>query len=200
MATPVGAGASLSGPHPTIANLNVILTDTASNSGLILLASCTGTPDTTADTFQKGAIMYATDVAAGASGTYINRGTSATPVWTQVSAEGLNATTGLAGKTYYVEGINGGNNAIQGSLFSAGTTKVTLVTGMIVALKLNKTLQAGANTFNLNGTSKSIFKASNATNSATLGTTYAVGSIIMLVYTPGVTSSGCWQAVSEEGL
>ena len=195
----MASGASLSGPHPTIANLNVILTDTAGNSGLILLCSATGTPDTTADTFQKGAVMFVTDVSAGASGTYINRGTSATPVWTQVSAEGLNATTGLAGKVYYVEGINGGNNAIQGSLFSAGTTKVTLVTGMIVALKLNKTLQAGANTFNLNGTSKSIFKASRATNSADLGTTYAVGSVIMLAYTPGV-AGGCWQAISDEGL
>ena len=195
----MAAGSSLSGPHPTIANLNVILTDTAANSSLILLCSATGTPNTTADTFQKGAVMFVTDVAAGASGTYINRGTSASPVWTQISAEGLNATTGLAGKLYYVEGINGSANTIQGSLFSAGTTKVTLVTGMVVALKLNQTLQAGANTFNLNGTSKSIFKASNATNSATLGTTYAVGSVILLAYTPGV-AGGCWQAISEEGL
>lgn len=193
MATPVGAGASLSGPHPTIANLNVILTDTAANSGLILLCSATGTPDATADTYQKGAIMFATDVVTGSSGTYVNTGTSASPVWNRVGA------TGLEGGVYYVSGINGANNAVQGSLFSAGTTKISLVTGLIVALKLNKTLQAGANTFNLNGTSKSIFKASNATNSATLGTTYAVGSVILLAYTPGV-AGGCWQAISEEGL
>ena len=193
----MASGASLSGPHPTIANLNVILTDLASNSSLILLASCTGTPDTTADTFQKSAIMYATDVGTGLSGTYVNTGTSASPAWTIISAEGKNSTTGLAGKTYWVEGINGANNAVQGSLFSTGTTKVTLVTGLIVALKLNKTLQEGANTFNLNGTTKSIYKATNATNSANLGTTYAVGSVILLAYTPGVTVSGCWQAINE---
>src|SRR3990167_6923955 len=138
------AGSGLSGPHPTIANLNVILTDTAANSNLILLASSTGTLDTTADTFQKGCIMYATDVATGSSGTYVNTGSSASPVWNRVSG------TGLAQSVSYVEALNGANNAVQGSLFSSGTTKVSLVTGMMVALRLNKTLQAGGNTFNLN--------------------------------------------------
>lgn len=186
------AGSSLSGPHETIANLNVILRDTAANNSLILLASCTGTIDTTANVFQKGAIMYATDVSAGAAGTYINTGTSASPTWTQVAGAGFTPTTGTAGTVYYVEGnSNGANNAVTGSLFSTGTTKVTLVTGMIVALKLNKTLQAGANTFNLNGTTKSIVGSSNQLN---LDTAYAVGSVIMLAYTPGV-ASGLWQAI-----
>ena len=117
----------------------------------------------------------------------MNSGTYASPVWVRVSG------TGLAGGVHYVEGINGANNAVQGSLFSSGTTKVSLVTGLIVALKLNKTLQAGANTFNLNGTSASIKKASNLTD---LNTTYAVGSVIELVYTPGV-SGGIWQCLSE---
>lgn|SRR3990167_10925622 len=186
----MASGASLSGPHPTIANLNVILTDLASNSSLILLASCTGTPDTTADTFQKGAIMFATDVATGSSGTYTNTGTSASPVWNRVGA------TGLAGGIYYVTGVGGAANAVQGSLFSAGTTKVPLVTGLIVALKLNQTLQAGANTFNLNGTTKNIKKA---TNQDDLNTAYVAGSVIEMVYTPGVTTSGCWQVLSITG-
>src|SRR3990167_7422768 len=185
----MASGASLSGPHPTIANLNVILTDLASNSSLILLASCTGTPDTTADTFQKGCIMIATDVATGSSGTYVNTGTSASPVWNRVGA------TGLAGGVYYVEGINGANNAVQGSLFSAGTTKVSLVTGLIVALKLNKTLQAGANTFNLNGTVEDIKSATTQTD---INSTYAVGSVIEMVYTPGV-GGGMWQVLSMTG-
>lgn len=184
------AGSSLSGPHPTIANLNVILTDVASNSSLILLASCTGTPDTTADTFQKGCIMYTTDATTGNSGTYINTGTSTSPVWNRVGA------TGLAGGVYYVEGINGANNAVQGSLFSAGTTKVSLVTGLIVALKLNKTLQPGANTFNLNGTTKDIVKATDPTKN--ISTAYAVGSVILLAYTPGV-GAGLWQCLSTTG-
>lgn len=184
------AGSSLSGPHPTIANLNVILADTAANSSLILLASCTGTPNATADTFQKGCIMFATDVATGSSGTYVNTGSSASPVWNRVQA------TGLAGGVYYVEALNGANNAVQGSLFSAGTTKVSLVTGLIVALRLNKTLQAGANTFNLNGTTKDIKSATNQTD---INTTYGVGSVIEMVYTPGVTSSGCWQVLSMTG-
>lgn len=183
----MASGASLSGPHPTIANLNVILTDTAANSSLILLASCTGTLDTTANTYQKGCVLIATDVATGSSGTYINTGTSASPVWNRVGGNGL------AGNVAYVEGINGANNAVQGSLFSSGTTKVTLVTGMIVALKLNKTLQAGSNTFNLNGTVKNI---KNSSALSDLHTTFAVGSVIMLAYTPGV-GAGIWQAINS---
>ena len=180
------AGSSLSGPHPTIANLNVILADTAANSSLILLASCTGTPNATADTFQKGCIMFATDVATGSSGTYVNTGSSTSPVWNRLQA------TGLAGGVYYIDGIGGAANAVQGSLFSAGTTKIALVTGMVVALKLNQTLQAGANTFNLNGTVKDIKKATNKTD---INTTYAVGSVILMAYTPGV-GSGMWQVLS----
>ena len=180
------AGTSLLGAHPTIANLKVILVD---ETGRILLATITGTLDTTASTYQKGCILYATDVATGSSGTYINTGTYTTPVWNRMGG------TGLAGGVYYVEGINGANNAVQGSLFSSGTTKVSLVTGLIVALKLNKTLQAGANTFNLNGTSKSVYKATNPGQN--LQTPFAVGSVIELAYTPGVTASGCWQALGH---
>ena len=139
--------------------------------------------------------MYATDVSAGASGTYINTGSSASPTWTQVAGEGFSPTTGVAGNVYYVSGINGSANTLQGSLFSTGTTKVTLVTGMIVALKLNQTLQAGANTFNLNGTIKSIYQSTNPANSTNLDTIFSVGAVIMLVYTPGITASGCWQAI-----
>ena len=180
------AGSSLSGPHPTIANLDVILTDTASNSSLILLCSITGILDTTADTYQKGCIIYATDVAAGTSGVYQNTGSSASPVWGLINSAG-----GAAGSLSYVEdNANGANNAVAASLFSSGTTKVALVTGMIVALKLKHTLQVGANTFNLNGTTKSIFQNSNLLN---LNTTFAVGSVLMLAYTPGVTTSGCLQ-------
>src|SRR3990167_7823112 len=104
------AGSSFSGPHQTIANLNVILTDTAANSSLILLCSATGTPDTTADTFQKGCVMFVTDVATGSSGTYVNTGTSGTPVWNRVQA------TGLAGGVYYIEAVNGSANTVKASL------------------------------------------------------------------------------------
>lgn len=182
------AGSSLSGPHPTIANLNVILTDTDTNSSLILLGSITGTLDTTANVYQKGCILYATDQATGSSGTYINTGTSASPVWSRV--QGI----GLSGGTYYVEGnANGSANAESASLFSSGTTKVPVTTGMVVAVRLKKGLQAGANTLNLNGTTKSIYKSSNPGQN--LQTPFAIGSVIELVYTPGVTASGCFQAI-----
>lgn len=77
------AGTALNGPHPTIASLTPIITDSA-NSNLILMAYCTGTPDTTASTYQHGAIMIQTDTGTGSKAIYQNTGSTAVPAWTLV--------------------------------------------------------------------------------------------------------------------
>lgn len=75
------AGTSLSAPHPTIANLYPVITDSL-NSNHILLAYCTGTPDTTAGTYAHGALMIQRDSGTGANAVYQNTGSSAVPAWT----------------------------------------------------------------------------------------------------------------------
>lgn len=75
------AGTSLAAPHPTITNLYPMITDSR-NSNLILLAYCTGTPDTTTNTYEHGALMIQIDSGTGTNGIYQNTGSSASPVWT----------------------------------------------------------------------------------------------------------------------
>lgn len=73
----------------------------------------------------------------------------------------------------------GSNNAIAGALLNAAGVAVTLAAGLRVTVILAHSLQGGANTFVLNGTSKAIKKASNA---ATDITAIASTGIIELIY------------------
>ena len=68
---------------PTVitANCTGLLAD---GNGLIVYAVCTGTPPTTANVFESGATIIQTDAAATAPDSYINTGSSASPVWTYV--------------------------------------------------------------------------------------------------------------------
>lgn len=81
----------------------------------------------------------------------------------------------------YIATETGAANAIAGALTDAGGTNVPLVAGLRVAVKLANTLQAGANTFNLNGGGAVAIKMH--TNAASdLGTAYANTGIIELMY------------------
>ncbi len=79
------AGTSLFAPHPTIANLWVALTD-QQDSNLIVLARCTGSPDTTANVYSHGAIMIQTDSGTGNKAIYENVGSSAVPSWNLIGS------------------------------------------------------------------------------------------------------------------
>jgi len=57
------------------------LSDIDSN-GLAVFARCTGTPPTTADTYQHGCLMIRVDSGTSTNGVYQNTGSSASPVWT----------------------------------------------------------------------------------------------------------------------
>lgn len=64
--------------------VDVALTDAL---GKAVLAKCTGSIPTTADTFQKGCVMLKTDAATATVGLYTNTGTLATPVWSSVDVD-----------------------------------------------------------------------------------------------------------------
>lgn len=96
-------------------------------SGLALLAKCNTTPETQADTYQKGCVMLRTD-----NGTmYQNTGTSASPTWTVngVGALGPTGPTGYTGPA--VTGPTGytGPQGATGYTGPIGTTGYTGPTG-----------------------------------------------------------------------
>lgn len=91
----------------------------------------------------------------------------------------------------YISSETGGNNAIAGALTNAAGTNITLAEGLAVSIKLAHTLQAGANTFDLNGGGAVAIK--KHTNPASdLSTAYASGGIIQLIYDGSV-----WQDMSQ---
>src|SRR5262249_39091931 len=106
---------------------------------------------------------------------------SGTTTWTAVgligSANGFSAKNSFSGATVlfsaanYISSETGSNNAIAGALTDGASSNVTLAAGLCVTVKLGHTLQAGANTFVLNGTSKNIKSHFNAAND--IGTAYA---------------------------
>jgi hypothetical protein len=65
-------------PTPLNSTCTLLLGDA---EGYCIIATCTGTPPTTASTFQHGAIMIRTDSGTGTIGTYENTGSIAVPDW-----------------------------------------------------------------------------------------------------------------------
>lgn len=68
---------------PVTSTLQVCLTD---ENGLAMLAKCTGSPPTTANSFSKGCLMIQTDATTGNANLYSNVGTSASVSWNLVGA------------------------------------------------------------------------------------------------------------------
>lgn len=91
----------------------------------------------------------------------------------------------------YIATESGANNALVATLNDAGGTAVPVAAGLMVVLKLAHTIQAGANTFNLNASgTKSIKKASApGTDVAVVG---ASGTFLTMIYDGTV-----WQVVGQ---
>lgn len=141
-----------------------------------------GTTLPTSGNYYKGCLMFKTDVATGFNGVYSNTGTTTAPVFTVLNVGNL---------TNYIATENGANNAIAGTLTDSSGTNITLVAGVRVLIKLAHTLQAGANTFNLNGGGAVAIK-SHLDVANDIATAYAVGSIVSLVY-----DGTQWQDLSQ---
>lgn len=79
----------------------------------------------------------------------------------------------------------GANNAIVGALLDANGSAIPLVGGLVVNVLLAHTLQAGANTFNLNGGGAVAIK-SHFNGTSDIAAVYAATGFISLVYTGSV--------------
>jgi len=81
----------------------------------------------------------------------------------------------------YIASETGAANAIAGSLTDANGTNVPVAAGLRVTVKLAHTLQAGANTFVLNGgAAVAIKSAKNSANN--IATAYAATGVITMLY------------------
>ena len=94
-------------------------------------------------------------------------------------------------ETNYIATESGAANAIAGALVNVAGANVAMTAGLRVVVKLAHTLQAGANTFNLNaGGAVSIKSHNNVAND--IAAAYAVGSMVDLMY-----DGTQWQDMSQ---
>lgn len=169
----------------------VALTEAENSIGsdqLVLFAKCTGTPPTTVNVFEHGCVMIRTDSGTGVPAMFQNTGTAAAPVWTSI-------TTSLGGVLAigpnYIASETGANNAIAGALVDPSGSNVALSAGLMVTIKLAHSLQAGANTFALNGgTAKAIKSHNNPASDVAVA--YVSGGLITLMY-----DGTLWQDMSQ---
>jgi hypothetical protein len=101
---------------------------------------------------------------------------STAPTTNNTGTFGAGSGSTVTGPINYIATETGANNAIAGAL--AG---VTLQAGLEVSVKLAHTLQAGANTFNLNGGGAVAIKSHyNIANN--IATVYAATGVITMIY------------------
>ena len=107
------------------------------------------------------------------------------------SVVGVNAVARTYQAWNYIATESGANNALVAALTDAAGSNVTVAAGLSVAIKLAHTLQAGANSFNLNGHGTDAIKKASAPASD-VAVVAASGSIIHLVFDGTV-----WQVVGQ---
>lgn len=87
--------------------------------------------------------------------------------------------SGVLGVTFNFVQDTGSANTLAGTLTNIDGSSITLASGLRVLVKANNTLQAGANTFNLNAGGAVNIKNINSNN---LKTTTAAGALLDMVY------------------
>lgn len=117
----------------------------ADTSGLFLEAECTGTPPTTANTFQVGCRIVQTDAAAGAVSVFTNTGTSAAPVFENGGGSVTVALTAAQIIAMYttpvliVPAITGKSIIIDSMEFDITRTSTAFTGGGVVAVQYDLT-------------------------------------------------------------
>ncbi len=91
----------------------------------------------------------------------------------------------------YIASETGANNALVAALLDAAGNSVTVAAGLAIAIKLGHTLQAGANTLNLNSHGTDSIKKASAPGTD-VAVVAASGSIILMVFDGTV-----WQVVGQ---
>lgn len=173
VAVAAGAGA------PTVAIAN------SSTAGATVTVAGAATAAAATDTVN---IATGNAAATGAKNVNIATGTPGTSGNNNVSIGGgvttdltFNAVVRSYQAVNYQGTESGANNALVAALVDASGANVTVAAGLIIWLKLAHSLQAGANTLNLNGAGTSAIK--KASNPATdLSVTAVSGSILMMIY------------------
>ncbi len=107
------------------------------------------------------------------------------------SAATLNAVVRSYQQVNYIATESGANNALVASLLDASGASVTVAAGLAIAIKCAHTLQAGANTLNLNGHGTDSIKKASAPGTD-VAVVAASGSIIHMIFDGTV-----WQVVGQ---
>lgn len=171
------------------------------DSGLILTATCTGTPPTTVGIFSHGAQITQTDTASGSPSLYENTGTTAAPVWNLVGSV-------TPGEITLAEGniLVGNSSGVAASLSAKTTTQILIGNGTtLVSAALSGdatmsnagvvTVSGATGAFNV-GTNQTWAKEVNHTSTVTATTTAAtVGGSLAFASGAGNTS-GAGGAIS----
>lgn len=169
------------------------ITLTPGTAGTIIIGATAGTG---AITLGSSSTTQTVNIGTGAGVSTVNVGTGAAANVITVGAASSKVTLNGSAVTSYqsinYQGTEGGaNNAITCNLVDAAGNNITLAAGLKIAIKLAHTLQAGANTLALNGGStKAILSHRNTANN--IGTAYAVGGVIELLY-----DGTQWQDLSQ---
>lgn len=163
---------------------------TRQNGTMVMYATCTGTPDTTANTYEHGCIMVQRDTATGAAAIFQNTGSFAVPAWSSITAGGLtnyvptaaNATATLTASQVAAGYITSTSAAATTLTLPAGTllgAALGAVQGTTFELYVDNT--AGANTVTM-------AVATNGIKSDAANTT--AGSFGQLTVASGATGVG----------
>lgn len=159
------------------------ITLTPGTAGTIVIGAAAGTG---AITLGSSSTTQTVNVGTGAGVATINVGTGAAA--NVIAVGGASSKVGFNGTVTTYQAINyqgtegGADNAITANLVDQVGTAITLVAGLRMILKLAHSLQAGANTFVLNGAggTKAIKSHNNPANG--IGTAYVSGGIIDMIY------------------
>lgn len=95
----------------------------------------------------------------------------------------------MSQRANYIASETGANNAIAGALADSLSVPIAAADGLLVTVKLAHSLQAGSNTFNLNGTSAVAIKSCR-NPASNIATAYVSGGQVTLLYN-GANSVWC---------
>ncbi len=189
VSTSVSAGDSVSLPAAVAGAVCIIINDTA----VSIKAYGLGT-----DTINDVATATATNVGATSMAIFACSTSGPAGKWYSLGQWALTVTKATVTGALiayqdanYIASETGANNALVAALLDESGNVVTVAAGLRVSIKLAHSLQAGANTFNLNahGTD-SVKKASNPATD--LAVTAVSGSILSLVFDGTV-----WQVTGQ---
>ncbi len=171
----IGAGAGVSTvniANTTVAGANVNIASAATGNGVTDTLTIAGGNSAPAGT---KVVNILTGTAGAPGGQRLTVGGSSSAFVT------FNATVRSYQTVNYISAETGANNALVASLTDASGASVTVAAGLRITLQLGHTLQAGANSLNLNGAGVASIK-SHLDGTTDIAAGYAATGVIELFY------------------